>query len=333
LLRCFTARWFTGLLALWAGLAPALAQEQVKIGMGFGFAFLPLYVCEDLKLIEKQAKAAHLDLQAKFQHFADSGELHAAIASGLVDMGPFGTAPLLVAWQQAKEKPRQILAVSGISSLPLVLLSNRADKRSIADLKSGDHIAVPTLTSPQMYLLEMQAERTFGKFDQLRNQIVTLSHAQAIAALVENTGQATAYFSSPPFTQIALRATNVHVMVSSTDIMNGKSSFLILGARRSYVDTQPQVAEVVAKALDEAARLIRDDPKRAAQIYLTHEPSATLSGAVMEAVIRDVRDEFGSPVYGIQTMADFMLRLGELKAPLHSWKEIAAPSLLNSPST
>ena len=225
-------RWFTAFLALCAGLAPALAQEQVKIGMGFGFAFLPLYVCEDLKLIEKQAKAAHLDLQAKFQRFADSGELRAAIAGGLIDMGPFGTAPLLAAWQQTKEKPRQILAVSGISSVPLVLLSNRADERSIADLKSADRIAIPTLTSPQMYLLEMQSEKTFGKFDHLRNQIITLSHAQAIAALAENTGQATAYFSSPPFTQIALRAVNIHVMANSTDIMNGKSSFLILGARR-----------------------------------------------------------------------------------------------------
>ena len=104
--RCFTVPAFTALLTLWASLTPALAQEQVKIGMGFGFAFLPLYVCEDLKLIEKQAKAAHLDLQAKFQRFADSGELQAAIASGLVDMGPFGTAPLLAAWQQAREKSR-----------------------------------------------------------------------------------------------------------------------------------------------------------------------------------------------------------------------------------
>ena len=46
--------------------------------MGFGFAFLPLYVCEELKFIEKQANAAHLDLQPKFQRFADSGELRAA---------------------------------------------------------------------------------------------------------------------------------------------------------------------------------------------------------------------------------------------------------------
>jgi NitT/TauT family transport system substrate-binding protein len=330
-------RWFTAFLALCAAVcatvAPTLAQQQVKIGMGYGFAFLPLYICEDLKLIDKQAKAAHLDVQAKFQRFADNGELRAAIMSGLVDMGPFGTAPLLAAWQEAKDKSSQILAVSGITSLPLVLLSNRSDMRSIADLKSSDRIAVPTLTSPQMYLLEMQSEKTFGKFDRLRNQIVTLSHSQAIAALAENNGQASAYFSSPPFTQIALRLTNAHVMLSSTDIMNGKSSFLVLGARRSYVEAQPHVVDIVGKAIDEAARLIRDDPKRAAQIYLTHEPSGTLNGATMEAVVREVKDEFGRPVYGIQATADFMRRHGELKESLPSWKEIVAPPLLNSPST
>src|SRR5215471_325845 len=241
--------------------------------MGYGFAFLPLYICEGLKLIDKQAKAAHVDVQAKFPRFAGSGELHAAVASGLVDMAPFGAAPLLAAWQKGKGRTGQILALSGISSLPLSLLSNRPDVRSIADLKSGDRIAVPTLSSPQIYLLEMQAEKTFGNFEELRNQIVVLSHAQAIAALAENSGQATAYFSSPPFTQIALRAANVHPILSSSDVMNGKSSFLILGAQRSYVSAQPQVAELVAKAIDEASRLIRDDPKRAAQIYLTREPS------------------------------------------------------------
>ena len=87
------------------------------------------------------------------------------------------------------------------------------------------------------------------------------------------------------------------------------------------------------KAIDEAARLIRDDPKRAAQIYLTREPSAALNGAAVEAIIRETKDEFGSPVYGVQATADFMVRIGELKTPLRSWKDIAAPALLNSPST
>jgi NitT/TauT family transport system substrate-binding protein len=327
-LRCFIAA-----AALWTALTPALAQEQVRIGLGYGFAFLPLYVCEDLKLIEKQAKAAHLDVAAKFQHFANSGELHAALAAGQIDIAPFGTAPLLAGAMQIKESDRQIVAVSGITSLPLTLLTNQADERSIADLKASDRIAVPTLTSPQMYLLQMQSEKTFGKFDRLRNQIVMLSHPQAIAALADNDGQATAYFSSPPFTQIALRATNVHAILSSSDVMNGKSSFLILGALRSYVSAQPQVAELVAKAIDEAARLVGDDTKRAAQIYLTREPSAALNSAAVEAIIRETKDEFGSPVYGVQATADFMMRIGELKRSLRSWKDIAAPALLSSPST
>ena len=157
-------RWFTAFLVLCAAAAPAIAQEQVKIGMGYGFAFLPLYICEDLKLVDKQAKAAHLDVQAKFQRFADSSELSAAIMSGLVDMGPFGTAQFLAAWQDSKDKSGQILAVSGITSLPLALLSNRPDMRSLGDLKSSDRIAIPTPTSPQMYLLQMQSEKTFGKF-------------------------------------------------------------------------------------------------------------------------------------------------------------------------
>jgi NitT/TauT family transport system substrate-binding protein len=184
-----------------------------------------------------------------------------------------------------------------------------------------------------MYLLQMQSEKTFGEFDRLRNQIVILSHPAAIAALADNSGQATAYFSSPPFTQIALRAAKVHAILSSSDVINGKSSFLILGALRSYVSAQPQVAELVAKAIDEAARLIREDPKRAAQIYLTHEPSATLNAAALEAIIRETKDEFGSPVYGVQATADFMARIGELKASLRSWKDIAAPALWSSPST
>ena len=313
--------------------APALAQDQVRIGLGYGFAFLPLYVCEDLKLFEKQAKAAHLDVAAKFAHFANSGELHAALAAGQIDVAPFGTAPLLAGALAVKESGRQIVAVSGMTSLPLTLLSNQADERSIADLKASDRIAVPTLTSPQMYLLQMLSEKTFGKFDRLRNQIVMLSHPQAIAALADNNGQATAYFSSPPFTQIALRAANVHAILSSSDVMNGKSSFLIVGALRSYVNAQPQVAELVMKAIDEAARLIRNDPKRAAQIYLTREPSAALDGAAVEAIIRETKDEFGSPVYGVQATADFMVRIGELKGSLRSWKDIAAPALLSSPST
>jgi len=329
-------RSFIALLAFCATLAPALAQEQVKIGIGFGMAFLPIYVCQDLKLIEKHAKTAHLDVKASFERFTSAAALHEAIASGALDMGPFGTAPLLIAWEEGKGTPQQILAVSGITSLPLVLLSNQPNVQSFADLKPSDRIAVPTLSSPQKYLLEIESEKkAFGwlRYDQVDKQMVAMSHADAIAALVEGSGEVTAYFSSPPFTQLALRDASVHRILASSEVMGGKFSFLIMGATKAYIEDQPQIPEVIDKAMAEAARIIHDDPRRAAQVYLTHEPSGTLNGATAEAVIRDIKDEFGSAVYGVQTIADFMGRHGELKSPPRSWKDIVAPALLNSPSS
>jgi ABC-type nitrate/sulfonate/bicarbonate transport system substrate-binding protein len=321
-------------LALFCHIAtPAHAQEQVKIGIGFGLAFLPIYICEDLKLIEKRAKELHLDVKVSYQRYLGSGAMQDAIGSGAIDMAPFGTAPLLAAWAQAKDAPQQILAVSGITTLPLTLLSNRPNVAGIADFQPADRIAMPSLTAPQMYILEMQSEKIFKKYDRLRDQVVALSPANAIAALVEGSGPVTAYFASPPFTQLALRDSKVHRVLGSAEVMNGKASFLILGARRGYIEAHPQIPAAVDKAMDDAARIIRDDPRRAAQIFLTHEPSRTLSGAAIETVLREIKDEFGSAIFGTEAFADFMARHGELKAPPKSWKDIVAPALLNSPST
>lgn len=331
-LRCLIAA-----LALVATLAPASAQQQqVRIGIGYGLAFLPLYICEDLKLVEKYAKAAQLDIKASFPRLNGAAQVRSALASGAIDVGPFGAAPLLAAWEKTKGTPQQIFAVSGITSLPLTLLSNQPDEHSIADLKPSDRIAVPTLTSPQMQLLDMQSEKMFGRDDRLRSQVIVLSHAEAVDALAgESKGKSgvTAYFASPPYTEIALRDTGVHPIFKSADVIGGKFSFLVLGTTKAAIDAQPRLPEVVDKAMDEAARVIHDDPRRAAQIYLTHEPSGTLNGAAMAAVIGDIKDEFGSAVYGVQATADFMARHGTLKMPPRSWKEIVAPALLNSSSS
>lgn len=326
-------RSFIVLAALAATLMPAMAQDEVRIGTGFGLAFLPIYVCEDLKLVEKNAKAAGLDVKASFPRLMGAAEIREALASDKIDIAPFGTAPLLSAWSGAKDTPNQIFAVSGLTSLPLTLLTNQTDEQSLADLKPTDHIAVPTLTSPQVYVLQLQSEKTFGQYDKLRDQTAALSNGEAMSALFAGGNAITAYFASPPFTELALRNTNVHPLLRSADAMGGKSSFLILGATKAYIDRAPQMPEVIAHAIDEAAHVIHDDPRRAAQIYLTHEPSDVLNGAAMDVVMRDIKDEFGSPVYGVQAMADFLKRHDELKFAPQSWKDVVAPALLNSPSS
>jgi NitT/TauT family transport system substrate-binding protein len=333
-----TRKSLSVLAALWVlsallAAAPASAEEAVRIGIGFGLAFLPTYICEDVKLVEKYGKDVHLDLKVSYQRYFGAGPLQEAIGTGAIDVGPFGTAPLLAAWEKARDTPRQMLAVSGLTTLPAALLTNRASVRTLADFRPTDRIAIPASTAPQRYFLQMQAEKVFGQYDRLRRQIVIMPHPDAAAALMAGTSPVSGYFSSAPFAEIALADGRIHKVLSSADVIDGKASFLIMGATKSYVAAHPGAAEAVAKAMDDAARMIHDDPHHAAEIYLVHEPSKTLDVTAVAAIIDDIKDEFGSAVQGVQTFADFMGRHGELKSPPQSWQEIVAPALLKSPST
>jgi NitT/TauT family transport system substrate-binding protein len=324
---------FMALILLLIPVSAAHAEEPVRIGLGFGLAFLPIYICEDLKLVEKYGKDAKLELRPSYQRFLSAGPLQEALANGAVDVAPFGVAPLLAAWEKSKDTPQQIVVISGLTTLPPVLLTNRAEVKSLADFRPADRIAVPSASAPQVYLLQMQSEKVFGQHDKLRSQIVVLSHRTAVADLLAAKDSVAGYFSSAPFTEIALADGRIHKVLGANDVIDGKVSFLVLGATKAYTTTHPLMAEVVAKAMDEAARIIHDDPRRAAEIYLAHEPSATFDAAMIASDLGDLKDDFGSAVHGIAAFADFMARHGELKSPPQSWKEIVAPALSNSPNT
>jgi NitT/TauT family transport system substrate-binding protein len=326
LLSCFV-------VLFWLVASPAPAEESVRVGFGFGLAFLPLYICEDLKLVQKYGKAARLELRPSYQHFGGAGPLQEALANGSIDMAPFGIAPLLAAWEKTKDTPQRIVVVSGLTTLPPVLLTNRPEVRTLADFRAADRIAVPSASAPQLYLLQMQAEKVFGQYDKLRGQIVVLSHAEAVADLLAARDSVAGYFSSAPYTEIALADGRIHKVLSAADIVDGKASFLVIGATKAYVEAHPKVTEATIKAIEEAARIIHDDPRRAAAIYLAHEPSKTFDAAAIAKVLSDIKDEFGSTVHGVAAFADFMGRHDGLKSPPQSWKDIVAPALLNAPNT
>ena len=254
------------LLALCFSASAASAQESVRIGVGFGLAFLPAYICEDLKLVEKRGKEAHLELKASYQRFFGAGPLQEAIGTGAIDIAPFGIAPLLAAWEKAKDTPRQVVAVSGLSTLTPVLLANRPELRNLADFSATDRIAIPSASAPQLYFLQMQSEKVFGQYDKLRGQIVVMTHPDAVADLMAAKGPVAGYFSSAPYTEMALADGRVHKMLSGADVVDGKASFLILGATKAYVDAHPKVPDAIANAMDDAARIIHDYVRRAAAI-------------------------------------------------------------------
>ncbi len=302
----------------------AAAQTPVKIGIGFGVGFLPLFIADEMKLIEKHAKAAGVDVTASYQRFSGSAAMQDAVLSGSVDVGVYGVAAMLIAWDKARNSPQQIFGVAGVNSSPLVLVTNKPDAKTLDDLGPNDKIAMPALVSPQMYALQMVSEKRWGKGqqDKLKPQVVALPHPEAVNAIMSGGTEVKAYFSTPPFTQLILDSGKARAIASSEDAYGGRSTFLAAGATKKWIEANPKMAGVLIKAIDEASDMIRRDPAAAARIYLKVEPSKLLDEAKVEAMLKAMPDDFGTAVHGVKTLADFMGRIGGLKTIPAKWQDV-----------
>lgn len=317
-----------------SAVAPAFAQTPVKIGIGFGVGFLPLFIADSEQLVQKHAKAAGLDVAPSFTRFSGSSAMQDAVLSGAVDMGTYGVAAMLIAWDKARGTSSQVFGIAGVNSTPLVLVTNKADAKDISDLGANEKIAMPALISPQMYALQMIAEKRFGagQQDRFRTSVVALPHPESVNSLLSGGTEVKAYFSTPPFTQIVLDSGKAHVLTTSEEAFGGRSTFLALGATKRYLDANPKMAQVMVDALKEASELIRTEPEKAAEIYLKVEPSKTLDLARVTAMLKGQKDDFGVEVTGVKTLADFMGRTGGLKRVPASFADVFLPVIAGTPS-
>ncbi|WP_019361041.1 hypothetical protein [Pseudomonas asplenii] len=65
-------------------------------------------------------------------------------------------------------------------------------------------------------------------------------------------------------------------------------------------------------AIDEANAYIRREPRKAAELFLSSEPSS-LSVEQIEDMLRQVDGEWSVKPAGVMVLADFMVRSGALK--------------------
>jgi NitT/TauT family transport system substrate-binding protein len=298
---------------------------EIAIGVGHGIGFLPLFIAQDLRLLDKHARANGLNGKLALRRFPAAAPMRQALAKGEIAAGAYGLPAFLLARDAARQTPQELLVVSGLTTLPLVLLTARPNIRAINDLKPADKIAVPMLTAPQVSYLSMQTHPWFGR-ERLRQQLVVMPHQESLDALTEGKGIA-AYFSSPPFTQIALKDSKVRAVTSSVDIMGGKTSFLVMASPKSALTSHPKLPEVLAKAIEEASTIIRNDPRRAAMIWLKWEPSHTLDARTVEGILRDLKDDFGNGVFGVEATATYLRRDNRLKDRVSTWKDVVAPAV------
>ncbi len=298
-----------------------VAAADVRVAVQFGLPYLPLMVMEADKLLEAEAVKRGLpDTALKLMKLSGTAAVNDAILSGAVDLGIVGTPGLLIAWDKTKSS----LAVKGLASCathPLVLNTNKAHIKTLADLGPADRIALPAINSGQAIVLGMAAEKLFGPGQAKRftTSLVALPNPDAMAALLTGT-EISAHFTVAPFSVWEAADPKIHRLITSTEVMGEAASITILVATAKWIDANPKLAEAVFAAMQAAMQRINSDRRHAAEVYLKNEPSK-MTIEFVEKLLADPENTYTVQPTGIMAYADFMHRTGQLKDKPSAWED------------
>jgi NitT/TauT family transport system substrate-binding protein len=302
----------------------ALAETaQLRIAQQFGIAYLPLIVIKERGLFEKHAATAGIpNTKAEWLVLSGAAAMNEALISGSLDFATAGVAPMILTWDKTRPTPYAIIGVAALGSMPNVLTTNNPAIKTLADFTDKDRIALPSVkVGFQPIVLQMAADKAFGKYDKLDHLTVSLSHPDATAALLSGNSEITAHFTSPPFVQQQLANGKIHAVLSSYDVLGGPHTFNAIYATKKFVEANPKTIAAFVEALDEANEWIVKNPAEAAKLYIAAEKSK-LTPEFVEAIITDKNVRFTSLPERAQAFADFEYKVGLIKKKADSWKDL-----------
>lgn len=324
-----------GGLGLLAASWTAHAEGQIRVAQQFGISYLILDVVHDQKLIEKHGKAQGLDIKVEWTQISGATAMNEALLSGSLDIVSAGVPPMLALWDRTRGK-QNVKAVAALGSLPNYLLSSNPNVKTIKDFGDKDRIAVPAAgTSFQSRVLQIETAKVFGKDNYKRFDTisVSLAHPDATAALVAGGSEINAHFSSAPFYYQALEANkNVHKVLSSYDVLGGPATFNVLYTTQKFHDENPKTYKAFYAALDEAAKLIKADKAKAAEIFIRVQKSK-LAPELVRKIIEDPENSYTIQPQRSQAYADELYKLGVLKNRATSWKDYFFPEAYAQPGS
>ncbi|MBZ0139931.1 MAG: ABC transporter substrate-binding protein [Pseudorhodoplanes sp.] len=303
-------------------------ESKVKVATQFGLAYLPLIVMEHDRLWEKQAAALGHMLTVDYVRLGGGGALNDALISDSVDVVAGGTAPMLVLWDRTTTSFK-VRGLAALCAAPIDILTNKPGIKSLADFRSEDRIAVPSIrVSLQAIVLMAASEREFGpgQTNRLDNLTVAMQHPDALAALSVRGGPISAYVSSSPYQEIALKKPGITKITDSFKAFGGPSTLSVVYAKEVFVNKNPKVTAAFYAALHEALASIARDPSAAIDTYLAVTRERTDRALLQEIMARpDFR--FGVEPKATLALAQLMQRVGLLKQKPVSWKEFFAEPL------
>src|SRR5436190_564951 len=313
-----------------ASVAVRAEVSEVRISHGYGVLYLPLMVMESEKLVEKHARAAGLgEVRADYKVLDGGNVINDAMLAGALDIASIGVAGFLTLWAKAKDNPAlEVRGLSGMSSSSIYLMTRNPNVRTLKDFSDKDRIAVPGIkTSLPAVLLHMAAAKEFGDTDYARLDPITvaLPHPEALTVMLSGKSEINSHMASPPFSYIEAARPGVHRVFSTVDILGNITLDMTYTSRRFY-EANPRLCSAFVAALNEANALIARDRKKAAEIYIAVSKQKSSPDEIVK-ILNDPNSRFSTVPDGTTKYAEFMFRVGTIKAKPASWKELFFPAI------
>ena len=309
-------------------------MAEISVAQQYGISYLPLMLMEEKKLIEKHAKAAGVDVKVGWAKFAGGNVMNDALLSGSLQFVSGGVGPLVTLWARTRGN-LDVRGVGALNSMPLHLVTRNPNVKTIRDFRDSDRIALPAVkVSVQAVLLQMAAEQAFGAGQQNRLDplTVTMSHPDAMQALLSGQSEIDAHFGSPPFQYQEVARGGNHVVLNSYDVLGGPATFNVVWTTAKFRNDNPKLYDAVVKALDEAIGEINRDKRAAAEAYLR----ITKDKDSVDNILRMLNDPeiiYTATPQNMMKFAEFMQKIGAIKAKPESWRDFFFPHVHGLPGS
>jgi NitT/TauT family transport system substrate-binding protein len=316
-----------------AGAARA-EMSEIKVAQQYGISYLPLMIMEEQKLIEKYAKAEGVDVKVGWAKFAGGNVMNDALLSDSLQFASGGVGPMTTLWARTRGN-LDVRSIAAINSMPLYVNTRNPSVKTVKDFTDKDRIALPAVkVSIQAVTLQMAAEKAFGpgqehKLDALT---VTMSHPDAMTALLSGASEIDAHFTSPPFQYQELGHPGIHTVLNSYDVLGGPATFNTVWTTSRFRSENPKIYAAFVKALNDAIAQINRDKHAAAQAYLRISKDKD-SLANIERMLNDPQIVYTTTPQNVMKYVDFMAKTGAIKARPDSWKDLFFPEAHGLPGS
>ena len=313
-------------VALVAGGAQA-EVAKVRVSRQFGLPYLPMIVIEAQHLLEKNAKALGIDVEAEWtQRAGPAADLDALLAGQADFIGP-GIPTLATVWDKTIGTPQEVRALIAMQSMPYVLVTRNPNIKTIADFTDKDKIELPAVKlTGHAIALEMESAKIWGPehYNKLDSITITRSHADAAAAVMSGQSEINSHFSSAPFYYYELATPGIHQVLKSYDALGARHTNGVLITSKKFHDANPKICGAVIAAFEQANAFIKEHPREAAQIYLTATKDKNSLDA-LEKMVADPDVDYTTTPVSVMKIVDFMYQVGRIKKKPASWKDMFFP--------